>query len=57
MNAGYIYDAKLRPVRDLLRRRLLRVHQRTALMRSFKSLYIRTTGEEMTLRELNRFLW
>src|SRR5437867_10933761 len=44
--------AQLRPVRDLLRRRLLLVHQRTALMLSFKSLYTRTTGQEMTLSEL-----
>lgn len=49
---GYIYDAQLRPVRDLLRRRLTLVHQRTALMLSFKSLYTRTTGQEMPLREL-----
>src|SRR6266853_3036567 len=49
---GYIYDAQLRPVRDLLRRRLLLVHQRTALMLSFKSLYTRTTGQELTLSEL-----
>ena len=49
---GHIYDAKLRPVRDLLRRRLLLVHQRTALMLSFKSLYTRTTGQEMTLSGL-----
>src|SRR5712672_3267775 len=49
---GYIYDAKLRPVRDLLRRRLMLVHHRTALMLSFKSLYTRTTGGEMTLGEL-----
>jgi transposase len=49
---GYIYEAKLRPVRDLLRRRLLLVHQRTALMLSFKSLYTRTTGQEMTLGDL-----
>src|SRR6266851_2090895 len=49
---GYIYDARLRPVRDLLRRRLMLVHQRTALMLSFKSLYTRTTGQEMTLSEL-----
>src|SRR5438094_7300878 len=49
---GYIYDARLRPVRDLLRRRLLLVHQRTALMLSFKSLYTRTTGQEMTLSGL-----
>jgi len=49
---GYIYDEQLRPVRDLLRRRLLLVGQRTALMLSFKSLYTRTTGQEMPLSEL-----
>jgi len=49
---GYIYDAKLRPVRDLLRRRLGLVHQRTALMLSFKSLYTRTTGQDMSLSRL-----
>ena len=49
---GHIYDAKLRPVRDLLRRRLMLVHHRTALMLSFKSLYTRTTGQEMSLSEL-----
>lgn len=49
---GHIYDAALRPVRDLLRRRLMLVHHRTALMLSFKSLYTRTTGQAMTLNEL-----
>ena len=49
---GYIYDPQLRPVRDLLRRRLTLVHQRTALMLSFKSLYTRTTGQEMALSRL-----
>ena len=49
---GYVYDAHLRPVRDLLRRRMSLVHQRTALMLSFKSLFTRTTGEEMTLSRL-----
>ena len=49
---GHIYDAQLRPVRDLLRRRLTLVHHRTGLMLSFKSLYTRTTGQEMTLGEL-----
>jgi transposase len=49
---GHIYDAQLRPVRDLLRRRLKLVHHRTALMLSFKSLYTRTTGKEMTLSAL-----
>ena len=49
---GYIYDASLRPVRDLLRRRTNLVHQRTALMLSFKSLYTRTTGQPMPLAQL-----
>ena len=49
---GHIYDAQLRPVRDLLRRRLKLVHHRTALMLSFKSLYARTTGREMSLSQL-----
>jgi len=49
---GYIYDAKLRPVRDLLRRRLGLVHQRTALLLSFKSLYTRTTGQALSLSRL-----
>jgi transposase len=49
---GHIYDVQLRPVRDLLRRRLMLVHQRTALMLSFKSLYTRTTGQEMALSKL-----
>ena len=49
---GYIYDAELRPVRDLLRRRLSLVHQRSALMISFKSLYTRTTGQAMSLSRL-----
>jgi hypothetical protein len=49
---GHIYDPVLRPVRDLLRRRLTLVHQRTALMLSFKSLYTRTTGQAMSLGRL-----
>ena len=49
---GHIYDPVLRPVRDLLRRRMSLVHQRTALMLSFKSLYARTTGQAMSLSRL-----
>jgi transposase len=49
-----IYDAQLRPVRDLLRRRTNLVHQRTALMLSFKSLYSRTTGKQLPLAELKQ---
>ena len=49
---AYIYDVQLRPVRDLLRRRTNLVHQRTALFLSFKSLYARTTGRQLPLKEL-----
>jgi len=49
---AYIYDAELRPVRDLLRRRTNLVQERTALMLSFKSLYQRTTGQVMPLSQL-----
>jgi transposase len=46
---GHIYDRQLRPVRDLLRRRLLLVRQRTTLILSFKSLNERTLGERVPL--------
>ena len=39
-------------MRDLLRRRLMLVHHRTALILSFKSLYTRTTGLDMSLSRL-----
>ncbi len=51
---GYVYDAQLRPVRDLLRRRMGLVHQRTALLLSFKSLFTRTTGQPMSLGRLKK---
>lgn len=49
---AHVYDPELRPVRDLLRRRTNLVRQRTALILSFKSLYQRTTGQELPLRDL-----
>jgi transposase len=51
---AYVYDPQLRPVRDLLRRRSGLVHQRTALLLSFKSLYARTTGERLDLSEAKK---
>jgi transposase len=45
---AHIYDRKTRPVRDLLRRRLLLVHQRTSLLLSLKSLHARTTGQGLS---------
>jgi transposase len=49
---AHIYDAQLRPVRDLLRRRTNLVQDRTSLFLSFKSLYARTTGQPMPLGTL-----
>lgn len=49
---AHVYDPVLRPVRDLLRRRANLVRQRTALFLSFKSLYARTTGQSLPLKEL-----
>jgi transposase len=51
---AYVYDPQLRPVRDLLRRRSNLVHQRTALLLSFKSLYARTTGQRLDLSEVKQ---
>lgn len=49
---AHVYDPQLRPVRDLLRRRSSLVHQRTALLLSFRSLYARTTGQQLGLSEV-----
>lgn len=46
---GHIHDRQTRPVRDLLRRRLLLVRQRTMLILSFKSLNERTLGQRGSL--------
>jgi transposase len=51
---AHVYDPQLRPVRDLLRRRTNLVHQRTALLLSFKSLYARTTGQKLDLRDAKK---
>ena len=49
---GHIYDKELRPVRDLLRRRLGLVRKRTSLILSFKSLYTRNTGGTLSLARI-----
>lgn len=51
---AHVYDPVLRPVRDLLRRRTSLVQQRTALLLSFKSLYARTTGQALDLKEVKK---
>lgn len=51
---AHVYDPVLRPVRDLLRRRMGLVNQRTALLLSFKSLYARTTGQPLDLADVKK---
>ncbi len=51
---GHICERQLRPVRDLLRRRMGLVHKRTSLIVSLQSLYIRMTGKQLELRALKK---
>jgi transposase len=51
---GYICERKLRPVRDLLRRRMGLVHKRTSVILSLQSLYTRMTGKQMELGALKK---
>jgi transposase len=46
---SHLYNRQNRPVRDLLRRRMLLVQLRTSLILSFKSLNERTLGERVPL--------
>jgi transposase len=52
---GYIYPKADRPVRDLLRRRMLLVQHRTALMLSVQSLLTRQTGSQISCHKILRF--
>jgi transposase len=45
---GHICDRKVRPMRDLLRRRMGLVHKRTSLILSLKSLHTRMTGRDLS---------
>jgi transposase len=51
---GYICDRQLRPVRDLLRRRMGLVQKRTSLMLSLGSLYTRMTGQQLPQNEIKK---
>ena len=51
---GYIYPKEERPVRDLLRRRLLFVRHRTSHILSLQSSITRNLGYKMTVREIKR---
>jgi len=51
---GYIYPKATRHVRDLLRRRLLLVKQRTAQLLSLQSMVARHTGKRLTSYQVKR---
>ena len=51
---GYIYPKEHRAVRDLLRRRLLFVRQRTAQILSFQSMISRNLGFKMSNNEIKK---
>ncbi len=51
---GHIYSKKERPVRDLLRRRLLLVRQRTAHILSFQNLIARERGEKISSNNIQK---
>jgi transposase len=51
---GYIYPREERDVRDLLRRRLLFVRQRTALILSFQSMVARNLGGKISTQAIKQ---
>jgi transposase len=51
---GYIYPKHERPVRDLLRKRIHLVHQRTAQILSFQNLVARNLGSKMHVKVINK---
>jgi transposase len=51
---GYIYPKEERPVRDILRRRLLFVKHRTAHILSLQSSITRNLGHKMSSRDIKR---
>lgn len=53
---GHIYPKATRPVRDMLRRRMLLVRQRSAQILSFQNLVARERGEKISSNEIQK-LW
>lgn len=51
---GHIYPKEERPVRDLLRRRLILVKQRTSHILSFKSLVAQNKGKQISCNEVKK---
>ena len=53
---GYIYPKEQRPVRDLLRKRLMLVRQRTAQILSFENLFTRNHGSRINSNAVNKLI-
>ena len=51
---GYIYPKETRPMRDMLRRRMLFVRHRTADILSFQSMVVRTTSNRISGNDIKR---
>lgn len=51
---GYIYPKEDRPVRDLLRRRMLLVEKRTSIILSLQNMMVRHTGQSMGWRQIRK---
>lgn len=49
---GYIYPKEDRPVRDILRRRTLLVHQRTTMMLSLQNMFMRQAAYNMPCHKI-----
>lgn len=52
---GYIYPKEIRPIRDVLRRRLMLVQQRTQTILSLQAMYARNTGKSVTGAKLKKW--
>jgi len=54
LKEGYIYPKEIRGIRDLLRKRMLLVRYRTALMLSLKGMFFNLRGDVLSRRELQK---
>lgn len=54
---GYIYPKAERPVRDMLRRRMLVVRQATQMVLSLQSMVTRHTGQSVSAAKLQGWTW
>jgi transposase len=52
--SGHIYSKEERPIRDILRRRMMFVQQRTAQIISLQSLLTRQSGQRLCLSEIQK---